>query len=239
MGEPSKDRAKELLRHAMLAPEEVPSRVSLINRAAAVLNVSYPAKNQLISVMVPMSLRECSAFCDMVRAVAQAHDNPSPLLDNLCLLAQMPMHIWEARAAHERSLRDAGRNVPLRRERLLETTARTLLLHDSRGQQPRRPFIRPHTVPVTPQMTYAMEPPEEYCCGISMELMDNPVLLPNGWTCDRKNIERWLRIHPTNPTTGMPLCAGDLRSREDLKRDIDAWKAEQEFRAIELRIASQ
>ena len=49
--------------------------------------------------------------------------------------------------------------------------------------------------------------PENLCCPISMEIMEQPVLAADGFTYDRHAIEAWLaRGKTTSPTTGAPLA---------------------------------
>ena len=49
--------------------------------------------------------------------------------------------------------------------------------------------------------------PENLCCPISMETMEQPVLAADGFTYDRHAIEAWLaRGKTTSPTTGAPLA---------------------------------
>ena len=51
------------------------------------------------------------------------------------------------------------------------------------------------------------EVPENLCCPISMEIMEQPVLAADGFTYDRHAIEAWLaRGKTTSPTTGAPLA---------------------------------
>jgi len=48
--------------------------------------------------------------------------------------------------------------------------------------------------------------PENLCCPISMELMQQPVMAADGFTYDRASIEAWLgRGKTSSPTTGAPL----------------------------------
>ncbi len=43
--------------------------------------------------------------------------------------------------------------------------------------------------------------PENFKCPISLEIMQNPVILESGITYDRKNIEEWMKHHNTCPLT--------------------------------------
>ncbi|KAJ4303176.1 hypothetical protein N0V90_002069 [Kalmusia sp. IMI 367209] len=43
------------------------------------------------------------------------------------------------------------------------------------------------------------EIPMDYLCPISTDLMEDPVLTVDGFTYERKNIERWLQSHETSP----------------------------------------
>jgi hypothetical protein len=54
-----------------------------------------------------------------------------------------------------------------------------------------------HTIPVVPKSTPSahvcptFEIPRGYCCPISSEVMEDPVIIVDNFTYERKNIERW------------------------------------------------
>lgn len=71
------------------------------------------------------------------------------------------------------------------------------------------------------------EPPNEYMCPISADLMDDPVVvLETVQTYDRAHIERWFATgHLTDPLTGLNLSSTALAPNHELRRRIEAWKA--------------
>jgi hypothetical protein len=48
-------------------------------------------------------------------------------------------------------------------------------------------------------------PPDEYLCPISQEIMNDPVALLDGSVYDRKNITKWFQNHDTSPISGLKL----------------------------------
>lgn len=69
-----------------------------------------------------------------------------------------------------------------------------------------------------------MEPPAEYKCPITMELMVDPVLCEDGHTYERKTILEWLARSQTSPLTRQPLNPNALHPNHALKSAIQAWK---------------
>jgi hypothetical protein len=55
------------------------------------------------------------------------------------------------------------------------------------------------------------EIPREICCHISSEIMDDPVATVDGFTYERKNIERWFRTNETSPLINLVLSSLDHR----------------------------
>lgn len=68
------------------------------------------------------------------------------------------------------------------------------------------------------------EPPAEYLCLISHELMEDPVKASDGQIYDRKNIQKWLSNgNLTSPVTRAVLIH-ELTELPDLKEGIEKWK---------------
>ena len=65
--------------------------------------------------------------------------------------------------------------------------------------------------------------PPEYLCPISQVVFEDPVRTSDGFTFDRKAIERWFRIRKTSPLTGLPIDDIGLRHQEALSNQIKAW----------------
>lgn len=69
--------------------------------------------------------------------------------------------------------------------------------------------------------------PTEFECAIMGEMMEDPVILPSGNMCDRKNIERHILSTPNDPFNRQPLTEDMLKPATELKKKMEAWKKEQ------------
>jgi len=69
--------------------------------------------------------------------------------------------------------------------------------------------------------------PDEFSCAIMGELMEDPVKLPSGNRCERKNIERHILSTPNDPFSRQPLTEDMLEADTELKTKIENWKQEQ------------
>lgn len=69
--------------------------------------------------------------------------------------------------------------------------------------------------------------PSEFECAIMGELMSDPVRLPSGNVCERKNIERHILSTPNDPFSRQHLTEDMLVSDAKLKAQIEDWKTEQ------------
>ena len=67
------------------------------------------------------------------------------------------------------------------------------------------------------------EIPREYCCHISNEVMEDPVITVDNYTYERKNIERWFQTNETSPLTNLVLPSLDLRPNVQKKEEIVAF----------------
>jgi len=70
------------------------------------------------------------------------------------------------------------------------------------------------------------EVPEEFTCAITMEIMEDPVKLPSGVVCDRKNICRHLLSDESDPFSRQRLTVEMLQADTDTKAKIEAFRAE-------------
>ena len=67
------------------------------------------------------------------------------------------------------------------------------------------------------------QPPPHFCCPVSMDLMQDPVMIATGHTYDRPSITRWLaQGHRTCPSTGMRLRHLELVPNFALRSAITA-----------------
>ena len=69
-----------------------------------------------------------------------------------------------------------------------------------------------------------MEPPDEYLCPITQELMLDPVIASDGHTYERDAIERWFSKKMISPKTGSDLETSTLFPNHVMRRQIIEWK---------------
>jgi len=67
-------------------------------------------------------------------------------------------------------------------------------------------------------------PPSEYLCPITLELMEQPVVAPDGNVYEESAIRQWLAAHKTSPMTGAPMTTEPLLRCNTLRSAIIAWK---------------
>ena len=68
----------------------------------------------------------------------------------------------------------------------------------------------------------AAEIPDEYCCPISKEIMQDPVIASDGNTYERSAITTWLERSSTSPLTRQPLEQA-LFPNHNLKKLVAQW----------------
>lgn len=69
-----------------------------------------------------------------------------------------------------------------------------------------------------------VNPPVEYLCPITLDLMRDPVIVATGQTYDRTSITRWIQAgHSTCPKTGQKLAHKELISNYALRSLISQW----------------
>jgi hypothetical protein len=74
-------------------------------------------------------------------------------------------------------------------------------------------------------MTYGgADPPEEFCCPISYEVMTDPVIMPDCRTYERSVITEALCRRGFSPFTNRAMAIGDARSNLALKNLIERWR---------------
>ena len=74
-------------------------------------------------------------------------------------------------------------------------------------------------------------PPNEFFCPITHELMDDPVVLTDGFSYNRTAIIQWLTIRMVSPMTGNPV-ANALMPNTVLKVMINNWKEHNNFVSV-------
>ncbi len=70
-----------------------------------------------------------------------------------------------------------------------------------------------------------IEPPSEYICPISRDLMNDPVVAEDGFTYDRLYIESWLQDNSSSPMNREQMGRHLLPNRT-MKSAIEKWKAD-------------
>ena len=68
------------------------------------------------------------------------------------------------------------------------------------------------------------EPPADFICPITTELMSDPVMAADGHSYERSAIERWLATKSTSPMTGEELELTRLFPNHILRRMIRDWE---------------
>ena len=73
------------------------------------------------------------------------------------------------------------------------------------------------------------EPPDELCCPITTELMDDPVMATDGHTYERRAIEQWFATgKATSPKTGEALAMIAVFPNHSMRSMIREWQAANE-----------
>jgi Mg-chelatase subunit ChlD len=75
-------------------------------------------------------------------------------------------------------------------------------------------------------MSASAAPPDEFLCPISYEVMEDPVILEDGHTYDRKSIEVWLIMRRTSPLTNRRLTSTTVNPNYALRTAIERWRAD-------------
>ena len=73
-------------------------------------------------------------------------------------------------------------------------------------------------------MSNEREVPEEYICPITLEVMEDPVIAPDGYTYERTAIMQELEIRGISPMTRQEMNASQLISNRVVKDMIEKWR---------------
>ncbi len=80
------------------------------------------------------------------------------------------------------------------------------------------------------------EPPEDYFCPISKEIMVDPVIAcKGGHVFEKTVIEQWLKTHKTCPTCRCSVDAKEIRLNRYMKGEIQRWRQVSEADKQQLR----
>jgi len=77
---------------------------------------------------------------------------------------------------------------------------------------------------ISGQAKAPVEPPDEYLCPITQELMHDPVIASDGHTYERDAIERWFSKKLFSPKTGSDLETSAVFPNHVMRRQIIEWK---------------
>lgn len=77
------------------------------------------------------------------------------------------------------------------------------------------------------------EPPKEFTCPISQDIMTDPVLVKaSGKFYDRDHITGWIQakgVNATDPETRQPITLADIVPQPEIKAKIDEWTRRHQF----------
>jgi hypothetical protein len=80
-------------------------------------------------------------------------------------------------------------------------------------------------LPSSQSQQQAPQPPLEFLCPITHELMVDPVILTaDGHSYERLSIEQWLLGHKTSPITNKIVASKHLQPHYQLRNNINMWK---------------
>ncbi len=68
-----------------------------------------------------------------------------------------------------------------------------------------------------------IEIPHKFICGISYEIMSDPVVTECGQIYGRKSIEKWLLYHNTDPITNIKLNHKYVCTALHIQKEIKEW----------------
>ena len=78
--------------------------------------------------------------------------------------------------------------------------------------------------------TEADQPPEDFTCPITQDLMNDPVIVADGHTYERTAIERWLQTNTMSPKSGTELECKMLFPNHSMRGQIREWQEAQRLR---------
>ncbi|KAL0038821.1 hypothetical protein WJX79_009210 [Trebouxia sp. C0005] len=62
---------------------------------------------------------------------------------------------------------------------------------------------------------------ENFCCPLTLDILQDPVKAADGRTYEREDITKWLREHDTSPMTNMPMLNKELAPDRELIRKME------------------
>jgi len=70
---------------------------------------------------------------------------------------------------------------------------------------------------------HCLDIPDEFLCPITLNLMCDPVLAPDGHNYEYSAIAQWLRVNPCSPLTKRAMKAEELQTNPTLRGAIEQW----------------
>eukprot|EP00727_Mastigamoeba_balamuthi_P007218 m51a1_g3116 putative wd40 repeat-containing protein (775) ;mRNA; f:170913-174845 len=86
---------------------------------------------------------------------------------------------------------------------------------EQQQQQPRKPPPESKDEPVVL--------PRDFVCPITLQIMEDPVVAPDGFTYEREAISKWLAGHCTSPMTGAPMEREPLVNNATMRSAIASF----------------
>lgn len=77
-----------------------------------------------------------------------------------------------------------------------------------------------------PEDALPARPPAMLCCPITLDLMNDPVVLADGHTYERAAIEKWLLARATSPLTNLPLPQRAVYPNLAVRQVINEWRVQ-------------
>ena len=71
------------------------------------------------------------------------------------------------------------------------------------------------------------EPPDEFVCPITHDVMEDPVVAADGHTYERAAIERWVAKKLMSPKTGGVLGSATIFPNHSIRSQIREWQEKQ------------
>lgn len=77
--------------------------------------------------------------------------------------------------------------------------------------------------------------PESFLCPIGLEIMSDPVILPDGHSYDRAALIKWLQVNNTSPATRQVVSLDDIRPNWMLRNLIRQYNQKKDRKEQKLR----
>ena len=220
----------------IINPSTAVQMTALVNTLRALQYIARPNRYVLIRILcvhgavikyiqnpdIEMQLVAVQHTPDLIQYI----DSPS-LEVQIAAVSKDPDAIRKIKSPHKEVLRLIyGRSTCIRRRQT--NTANIMVRKDTKHipdahKHPNDSAIAAETksiqvaVPPAPRSR-----PDEHYCPISKEIMEDPVLTADGFTYERRSIEKWFKDHDISPMTGMRVKR-DVVPNISLRKLIKDW----------------